>query len=216
MRNVFSRITNRICFLQHQKGPVPLKPTGTTSAEEIRPYVYCKPQSKTLIKRKYRYEHPVHGNITVTIREKEANKETFQLMIQQHKSPEKMKYYKQNLTIRDYDEENNGRSTIRFDEPVLTDSMKEQGIHHLLNLAAADALKILGAGELITDDIRINNSAIDISELNRDCRKNMQHHGWMDANFRQETRFESLPSTGKSTPSRQSSIRASLKKALNW
>lgn len=184
-----SMMTNKFCFRSGENTkpdfPHRLVRKRVSGKTATRGY-FSSPQSKKLIKQKYRYHHPVYGELTVYIGKKRTDERTFQLKVKQ-KINNKIFWYKQNMLVTDYDQAHNGRSTLKFYGPVFNpgekpaESIRIPCISDLLHLTASDALQALGTGQLISKEIKINNSLIDINKMQAKRLKRIQAQGWKRA-----------------------------------
>lgn len=137
------------------------------------------PLAKRMIPRNYYFKHPRYGRLTLYVCGKESNAEQLKIIIRrQHNGVESD--YQQDMLFSDYDEACNGRSTLTFGRSNLTSGIKNLGGHPMLLIAAADALLISGAGQLVSGEESINNSIIDISRLKHQCNKILNSQGWQD------------------------------------
>lgn len=156
------------------------------------------PESKALSEQNFSYEHPAYGRVEVVIGSKKASQAEFPIMITQAG-----KCFQQNMLVSDYDEAHNGRSTLKFNGAATSsinnqplDPQKDSHFNGMLHMVASEALKMLGASQLIlSDGAEINNSKIDTQGLEALHRENLSEQGW------QQTKQIYAPASSETPPS---------------
>lgn len=145
---------------------------------------YGFPLGKKLLQRKYHFQHPVHGKITVCICKKKPGQDKFELLIRQKKHLRTL-HYKQDMRVMDVDEAQNLASTLRFDSKILYEDKERSGIidnediKAMFNIAATDAMHAMGAMKLVSDNETTDNHIIDIHRMQYHSLKALKGRNWL-------------------------------------